>query len=442
MDLDLRRELHDLGRQAGARADDLPVDTLLRRAHRRRTVVTTAYGAVGAGTATALAFGGVALLDRPDEPPVAVEPSPTPTPTPPPTHTPSPTPTPTPSTSPTPAFQPSWDLCGADLQTLWPQGSADDSVWSRASGSGPEGIIRAEIGGRVVAEIEVITVTEGTDELTATLGRTVVTAWDEARQRDVVVAVSTTPAGLSAHGTLSATQTVALGHLDVEVSTCDSSPAVGGDGAGTLPEGMYSLVSETSLARVDGTTVTTLTTGALAVGDPDELDMYETGEEPPSPVTGDPSTMPPAVAWTGLPGCGGEVTAVPPATWWATEAVAAAVDGRVDVTVTARHAGLDIADGAALGPLVTITRDGMVVAQSGQAYEQPWVVRDWVAGSAVTRTTSVPAVACGDVAGVAAGGALPAGTYQVWTTEQVAVSTSAAAGWSMQYSGPWPLTLP
>lgn len=440
MDFDLRRELNDLGRQAGARADDLPVGALLRRAHRRRAAVTTAYGAVGAGTATALAFGGVALLDRPDDPPVAVEPSPTPSPTA--SPTPTPTPTPTPSTSPTPTFQPSWDLCGADLQTLWPQGSTDDTVWSRASGSGPEGIITAEIGGRVVADIELWTVIDGTDELTATLGRTVVTAWDEARQRDVVVAVSTTPAGLSAHGTLSATETVAVGHLDVGVATCDSSPAVGDDGAGTLPEGMYSLISETSLARADGTTVTTLTTGTLAVGDPDELDMYETGEELPNPVTGDPSTLPPALAWTGLPACGGEVTAVPPATWWTTDAVATAVDGRVDVTVTARHTGLDIADGAALGPLVTITRDGMVVAQSEQGYEQPWVVRDWVAGSAVTRTTSVPAVACADIPGATAGGALPAGTYQVWTTEQVAVSTSASSGWAVQYSGPWTLTIP
>lgn len=160
MDFDLRRGLQDLGNHAGADAGDLPVATLLRRAHRRRAAVTTAYGAVGAGTVTALAFGGVALLDREPEPPVAVDPTPTPTPslTPTPTATPTATPSQTPTAPATvtdlgadPGWTDAWTYCGGAVE-----GSAEGSLAAELTGI-PE---RVAVGEDWTAAVTIPTATD------------------------------------------------------------------------------------------------------------------------------------------------------------------------------------------------------------------------------------------------------------------------------------------
>lgn len=79
MGYDLKAGLGRLGEEL-AGDDTLPVDVLVAQARRRRTVRTATYGAVGVGTAAAVAVGGMTglgLLDRREPVPPA-----TPTPTP------------------------------------------------------------------------------------------------------------------------------------------------------------------------------------------------------------------------------------------------------------------------------------------------------------------------------------------------------------------------
>ncbi len=98
MDYDLNRGLRDLGADPDVRAATLPLDRVLRRAHRRRAARVTGLSAVGATTVVALAVGGMAITGnlRPDPAPPVVVPTPSATASPAPTTTPSPTETPEP----------------------------------------------------------------------------------------------------------------------------------------------------------------------------------------------------------------------------------------------------------------------------------------------------------------------------------------------------------
>lgn len=116
MDYDLNRGLRDLGDDPGVRAATLPLDRVLRRAHRRRAARVTGLSAVGATTVVALAVGGMAITGnlRPDPAPPVVVPSPTPSATasPAPTTTPSPTETPEPQET---AYEPDLSACGTRM---------------------------------------------------------------------------------------------------------------------------------------------------------------------------------------------------------------------------------------------------------------------------------------------------------------------------------------
>lgn len=122
MNEDLRRDLAVLGAElAGDGA--VPLAAVLRRIRRRRAVRTTTYGAVGVGTAAAVAFGavtgfGMAPQEVPPVPPATQRPTPDPTPTP----VPTPSPTPSPSLPPAAPVEligkdgdgtPDWTRCGA-----------------------------------------------------------------------------------------------------------------------------------------------------------------------------------------------------------------------------------------------------------------------------------------------------------------------------------------
>lgn len=119
MDYDLNRGLRDLGDDPDVRAATLPLDRVLRRAHRRRAARVTGLSAVGATTVVALAVGGMAITGnlRPDPAPPVVVPSPTPsvTASPSPITAPSPTETPEPREAQEAPYEPDLSACGTTL---------------------------------------------------------------------------------------------------------------------------------------------------------------------------------------------------------------------------------------------------------------------------------------------------------------------------------------
>lgn len=447
MDFDLQRGLRDLGADPAVRGTVLPVDTLLRRAHRRRAVRATTYSAVGTGAAAALVVGGVTLADArpPVHEPAPAAPTRTATATPRPTPTPTPTATPTPP--PPPAFQPAWDLCGTEVPfALSPDIVPDE--WASLTGNGPDFLVTAEVGAPLTAQIEVWSALEpGPTALTATVGRGVLARVDSDGFTREVVGVAAAPVALSGHGEASGVDGFALGTYETGFAACDSSPANGGDGTGHLPEGHYMLIVELALGHDDGTSVSSSAWGTVVIGDPDDTDDTATPPPaPPAPVTGDPSTLAPVgygVGSIGVPACGATwFSSVPASTWWSVGGSVAHTGATVEVDVTSTGTGLDIPQGAAFEPLVTITRDGVVVAQTPDEARTPFALVNWTTGSTVTRHASLPAVACTTVAGVAAGAPLPSGTYQVWAIQGVRRDLSASSGVNMMYGGPWTLTVP
>jgi hypothetical protein len=125
---DLRSTLLTLQDRARAAAPELRPGPVVTRARCRRTVVRTGYGALGLGTAAAVAVGGVALTGRlgrtAPPPPPAVSTSSAPAPSP----TASPTPPPTPTTDPWPSALsvPAVPACGGPVST--PAGPADSEL--------------------------------------------------------------------------------------------------------------------------------------------------------------------------------------------------------------------------------------------------------------------------------------------------------------------------
>ena len=119
MDYDLHRGMHDLGSDPEIHATRLPLEHLLRRAHRRRAARATALGAVGTTTVAALAFGAIALTGtlHPDPAPPVVVPTQSATGEPDPTPTPTSAPTPEPTQSP---YEPDLSACGTTVdQTMY-----------------------------------------------------------------------------------------------------------------------------------------------------------------------------------------------------------------------------------------------------------------------------------------------------------------------------------
>ncbi|WP_188079047.1 hypothetical protein [Actinotalea subterranea] len=448
MDFDLQRGLRDLGADPAVRGTVLPVDTLLRRAHRRRAVRATTYSAVGTGAAAALVVGGVTLADArpPVHEPAPAAPTRTATATPRPTPTPTPTATPTPP--PPPAFQPAWDLCGTDADLEWGRASGEVGLWGWATGEGADGEVLADVGAPVRAEVRLMSL-DDSGTVTATVGRSVLRVWNGDDATGSIAAVATSPVTLSVTGTTQPDGLV-LGTLDATFAACDSSPTAGGGGAGPVAEDVYVLTVETILSAEDGTTTTTAASGLVVIGDPDDTDDTATPPPPPpappAPVTGDPSTLAPVgygVGSIGVPACGATwFSSVPASTWWSVGGSVAHTGATVEVDVTSTGTGLDIPQGAAFEPLVTITRDGVVVAQTPDEARTPFALVNWTTGSTVTRHASLPAVACTTVAGVAAGAPLPSGTYQVWAIQGVRRDLSASSGVNMMYGGPWTLTVP
>lgn len=131
MGYDLKAGLGDLGAEL-AGDGPLPVDLLVARARRRRTVRTATYGAVGVGTAAAVTVGGMTglgLLDRRE--PIAPA-----------------TPTPTPSET-----RPAWmdvevPACGEVLDLEQP-GLADAPL----TASVPTGSVTLDLGGPVAVTV-------------------------------------------------------------------------------------------------------------------------------------------------------------------------------------------------------------------------------------------------------------------------------------------------
>lgn len=426
MEFDLRRGLQDLGRQAGADAGDLPVTTLLRRAHRRRAAVTTAYGAVGAGTVTALAFGGVALLDRQPEPPVAVDPTPTPTTTPSPAATPSATPSAT--SSPTPTTPPAVADLGAD------PGWTD--AWSYCGGvvegsteGGPEAAITATPGSIAVGEEWGGAVTISAPETEAGLqvsliGPFAISAegWIVGVPRSAPHAFALTPDG-TGEWTLP---------VDGRLASCVGAPAGAGgtESARDLAAGTYRIAGflevtdaeSTVLEPVFGQELTIIGAGGAAV--------------PTTPTSILPTLRLDVLQADPAPLCGQPYVPYPtpgPYPGSAVNGTAQLRDGELVATVTLLNAGRN-ADSATLDSLwLQVVRDGRIVGDVVRYQAAP--LGPWPTGAGLPVEVSLGQLTCT----FAGGEPWPAGTYEVYASATV----QGASTWSTGADGgPWTFTLP
>ena len=443
MDFDLRQGLRELGHAPGVRDVSLPIDVLVARAHRRRTARVAAYGVVGAGAATALAFGGTAGLHHLRRPVVApvVMPTQTVTPTTRPSITPTPTPTPTTTPTPTPTksaqpagWTPTWDWCGRPMVP-----DITDSttrVWAEA-----RGLAQADPG--MPLTVVPTLVSDGSSTaIHARLVNVTVVKWSMTTDGSApgqVVGVSSAVDAQGFDGIVTASGGIEL-PTTLSLRACGPTPATG-SGA-PLAAGRYDLLLEVEITTATGDRSTVWGWAPATIGDPPPEASTVTG-----PRTGDPG--PTALDLTtrmtsvGFPRCG------QPYTWGGSATSFFSVTGsaRLDATgivasVVSTNTGSTIAYGEATDAFLTVTRDGIVVAQSPESPATSFLLVNWSPGDTVTRDGRVAAISCAapDPA-TPAGAPLPAGQYEVWAWQQVGTRVGDPFNYSF-YGGPWALTIP
>lgn len=452
MDFDLRQGLHDLGHAPGVREATVPADSLIVRAHRRRTVRTATYSAVGAGAATALVVGGMAGLQhqrRTVDPVVTPTPSPSTTARPTPTATPTPTPTATPSESPVPdAWAPAWDRCGLDLG-MEDVVYQDLGIWLESLGTA-----QADPGEPVGVTTRLVT--DGPDQaVTVRVVDALAVQWaatDGSLSPGTVVGVSRAATAPMREGVATTDERALQLPTEMSLLACDAGAAEG-SGAG-LAEGYYDLLLNVEITTADGSQHSQWGWAPVVIGDPPPEEPVAT-----TPQTGDASASThdrsAIMTSVGFPRCGQPYYPADTSTGWFSVTGTARIDGStVTAAVTSTNTGDYftfpddplpagyIAYGGAVDAFLTVTRDGIVVAQSSEAPVTPFLLVDWWPGNSITREVSLPAVACTQLDPTTPVGApLPPGQYEVWGWQEVGRNGGDDLAWAF-YGGPWPLTIP
>lgn len=452
MSYDFERELRDLGEEPHAHGgSDLALDAVLSRVHRGRALRTTTYGVVGVAAAAVIAVGGIAGVQqlRPAPVPPATTPTAEASPTTPPTATPAPSPTT--SATAAPSWQPRWDWCGGvvnddafyiDAGGFWLQPEGDGGQVS-ADPSAPfttSFTVRSEAAEDQVVDARVVGISAATF---APEGFTWTIAGVEAARLDA-----------STHGLIPAGGGLPLS-ADVQLTSCDASPLDGGDAALTAlpPDGYYDLLASVEVTTADGTTATVF--GHLGQWIGTEPDGWNDAEQPTTAEgarNGDnsPNQYPTSrgLREVGIPSCR-EPYAIPASTDGLTIAGSATAEpGRVSAALTLANAGLDVDEGTFSRPILTLTKDGVVVAQTPDNPDGPLVLVNWRLGDSVQRTVSLDTVQC-DPASNYGSGALPSGEYQLWalTSVQLHLNRDDGTTWGAGadnrwfYGGPWTVTI-
>jgi hypothetical protein len=260
VNFDLRQGLHDLSQSERPFLDELPVGQLQQRAHRQRIIRTTAYSAVGAGAAAAVAVGGVVAAGA------LLGPQP---PAPPATAAPDPSTTADPAAPVTPAWAPDWQACGQvyfDDSFYNLDGDADWRMWTdqeRIAQVDQPFTIEPRLGSsrREGQAVEV-----SLTDVTATRFDPATLTWEivgVAAQEPI----STTSGAIPADGT-----GLALAPTAMTVTSCDASPLSGGDGSAVplSPELSYTHVGTAEVSFPDGRTLKVTSTLGPAGAEPQD----------------------------------------------------------------------------------------------------------------------------------------------------------------------------
>lgn len=439
MPFDLRSGLHALHDEVHRTGVGLPVPALVARARRRRALVRTGYGAVGAGTVAALVVGGTAMagLWRQDAAPVAE----TPTPTPPPSPSAGPSPVSTPSPS-QPPFAPDLALCGTTVPTF------DDSQAMSVYGGD---YVEPALGAPIQLSLQV-SVPEDWGGETVSVGALTgaLTEIDDTTLEATVVGVPAAPLPPAADQTLDRASSEGVPGaatwltLTTPFVMCDGTP-----GAGGPPHaGEYVVLFQVSMVHA-GETRTQWGGSAVAVDG-----VIDAAAPPAATPPDDPArTVLPAgtprigplmdQSSCGLPpsdvGATAEAWTVEPTTVTA-EATAERDTSGVVVSMRLRGAGagLDgalvrypsfflVGDGALVGfgsgarVMAAGNLGGPVIAGSGWAQSSAvsWTaVPSWPAGVGVDVGTDVGPYTCT----FAGGQTWPSGTYQVYPFTEITLA--------------------
>ena len=127
------------------------------------------------------------------------------------------------------------------------------------------------------------------------------------------------------------------------------------------------------------------------------------------------------------------VTAMSIIEWPATAGEGFWVDSSIENT------GLSIPNGMLSAPFMTLTYDGVVVAQRRRdGAWSPYALANWSVGDRVHHSDPVNASGCDQ--GVSAAD-LPSGTYQLWLATSVATGLDGTGPRTWFYGGPWDVTL-
>lgn len=458
MDYDLNRGLHDLGADPDVRAASLPLDRVLRRAHRRRAARVTGLSAVGATTVVALAVGGMAITGslRPDPAPPVVVPSPAPTITASPTPTTAPPPTRTPEPQETP-YVPDLSACGTTLDgRIYDYGT--DLALSAAEEPNPgpgENV-------RMLVDVATSQAWAG-DRVSLAPLQALLTSSQDVGSHSTVIAVPAAPLRAPAAQVLTeggiggAPGAHASLDLDIPFVMCPGTQ----DAGSTPPVGSYLLWLEGQMVHADAT-LDNWGVWSVTVGTP--ADTGSTGATPPDSAVGpDPATPTPpgdkllAEGTTRIgpkmdqTSCGAPASDVGmgPTSWQATSgtltasASAGLVDGHVVVTMQVHRSGAALTDiqvrmpsfyvtaGMAVGSTGALEPSGTqrvigagnlgdhLPGDSGPGSPIQWVpVSSWAAGGTLRLENDIDVYTCTFMLGQT----WPSGTYQVYPFTQVRTS--------------------
>jgi hypothetical protein len=457
--IDLANALGAVAERATAAASPLPVDRLVGRLHRTRTVRTATYSAIGLGAAAVVTVGAVAadglIADRDPAPapPATDEAGPTPD------RTPAARPTPTPSATPTEAaWQPSWDLCGTPADDLL---ARDDSTpgdgggwrleapWEHASNALNEpmtlkAVLFPPLFPRDAAEDVAARIT---DALVVEAGT------------GEVVAVADRPADDVTHGLATSEDGLSLAPTTFGFAACTASPLTGGSGslAEPLPEaaaGTYWAITVAEITTGDGSVVTTLDFVGYVGASPEETAPGTEPSSPPrQPVTLTADTpLRLAVGETlnnrtddfrvGDTWCG--VSAPAAAPWLATtptpggplalSATGFLADGELVLQLTTTNTGAAITGASALDPDITVVSpNGQVIDAAGgfvshgqvigraRDSSREFVTPSWATGAQTQLETSIGPFTCTFMYGTP----WPTGTYEVYASQTVVIPEQA-----------------